>query len=56
MGKLLSAKFGQGLIPMWPFSETNAAAMHRTRAAGGRRTRMPLKFLCCFNYLDNALD
>jgi len=25
--QLLSAKFGQGLILMWPFSETNAAAL-----------------------------
>jgi hypothetical protein len=25
--KLLSMKFGWRLIPMWPFSETNAAAM-----------------------------
>jgi hypothetical protein len=25
--KLLSTKFGWRLIPMWPFSETNAAAM-----------------------------
>jgi hypothetical protein len=29
--KLLSTKFGSRLISMWPFSETNAAAM-RTQA------------------------
>jgi hypothetical protein len=36
--KLLSSKFGERLIFMWPFGETNAAAIGtlKTRAGSGR--------------------
>src|SRR4051812_38788504 len=33
-GRSLFAKFGRGLIPMWPLSETNAAAMRTPNACG----------------------
>jgi hypothetical protein len=53
----LFAKFGWRLIPMWPFGETNAAAMRTLKPAGLRRRVSllePLRHLTVFSRIDAA--
>jgi hypothetical protein len=56
--KLLSTKFGQRLILMWPFSETNAAAMRalKTRAGSCRRVLPPLLSAMLAVHLKSVAD